>query len=324
MKKNAKNVKMSFGGSSLAGLTEDKKDDISMNSDKEIHDQNISVGESIDIINVQTPKEGLTMTITNPEPNTNQKLAKANILPVMPVSKKMLVSFPKQDSDEQSSIYITDVHFQYFPSEKDIFYTPKKSKPFRLIFDGQERFNDSEIDQIQKCHDTLLHKCSFINYEFVTDHFIQASDENILRLCLELLPTDDPKKLDHEDFDVVIKDGVKWLADYEKKGEITLLMHDNYKKYQLSGGVYLFGRDSCLRPILIIDLKHITDQFNAEDEFDEMLIFIENCLLQHCWIAGQIEQYVVIIDCSCIGIFDISVNVIFCITKKLAFCEQVK
>ena len=66
--------------------------------------------------------------------------------------------------------------------------------------------------------------------------------------------------------------------------------------------VYLYGRDKCLRPIVIINLYKL--MYQSFEEIKSKMIYIVEFMHEYLLIKGKIENFSLIVDCTDLGLFN--------------------
>lgn len=212
------------------------------------------------------------------------------------ISKKYLL---KQPSDYPKNS-IVDVHNQFFPKTEDkkdfingkviryIFHDPEfEQEPGELehINKVRQYFENVFKDDKNSCIYALLKKLSnadilkfLYSNEFDITEAADSIHKNILqfyRLTLYEQMKDRPHSY------------LNYPIDGDNLKENTLNLFNN-------GCCYIFGRDHCLRPIIIILVKKQEQVMNIHNEklTQSIGLIIRNYLLKEGFIPGQIENLV--------------------------------
>ena len=179
--------------------------------------------------------------------------------------------------------------YRYFPSKNEIIdidnSDPKNS--YRYIFNGQPKteFEQQMLDKL-KDYELKSGKIDYPNdwFESNTMRLLQASEYDIKKSY------------------TAIKENIQWLNTIPKTVNDKIIYLLN------SGFMYVFGRDSHFRPIIVVSIKLIkvvlSQNYTFED-INETIIYLMNYIIKYLLIPGQIENWIVLVDFDDVGISDI-------------------
>ena len=179
--------------------------------------------------------------------------------------------------------------YRYFPPKNEIIElddsNPKNS--YRYIFNGQPK-TEYEQKKLDNFHEFEL-KTGKIEYpndwlESNTMRLLQASEYDIKKTYTQ------------------IKENIQWLNNTPKT------INDKIINLLNSGFMYVFGRDSGFRPIIVVSIKTIkvilSQNYSFED-INKAIIYLMNYIIKYLLIPGQIENWIVFVDFDDVGISDI-------------------
>jgi hypothetical protein len=73
------------------------------------------------------------------------------------------------------------------------------------------------------------------------------------------------------------------------------------------GGLYIYGRDKNLRPIVICDIAKLMESKSlfgtGSQELINVCIFMLEWIEEYMFVKGRIENFILLIDCKGIGVF---------------------
>lgn len=81
--------------------------------------------------------------------------------------------------------------------------------------------------------------------------------------------------------------------------------------------MYAYGRDAKMRPIIIIELRKMIDSEMSDADFMATLEILLSYTTQNALLPGQIEQYTVIVDARGIALYEVPINSLVGISKRL-------
>ena len=181
-----------------------------------------------------------------------------------------------------------DQLYLYFPEEEQIrFQLPDSDKWVRLIFEGGTTFQAAELTVIRE-----LKKFAITELQKKNSHLVprleKMNDSTLLRFYYDC----------DEDTDIAaeaLRDYLFTILKYEKLSSSIKTVNENILT---SGAFYSFGRDNCLRPIIVFNftkILQITNKYKME-LYKEALYFFFDYIINNLMIPGQIENWVFIMD----------------------------
>ena len=101
-------------------------------------------------------------------------------------------------------------------------------------------------------------------------------------------------------------DSMKFKVDYQKE-KFPIKFTDNMFNLMNCGGLYIYGRDKNLRPIVICDIKKLMENkdlfgSNSSDLINVCLFMLE-WMETFMFVEGRVENFLLIVDCKGIGVF---------------------
>lgn len=79
----------------------------------------------------------------------------------------------------------------------------------------------------------------------------------------------------------------------------------NCRIMQRKGMFYISGRDAHYRPIIVIDSLKVLEAQMSEEECMETQTYFFEWVMRHCFIPGQVESWVALIDSAYQGFFSL-------------------
>lgn len=198
---------------------------------------------------------------------------------------------------------LIDKHHLYFLPDKEK-QTDLKEFKVRYIFqDPLLKINPHEIKQILRLKIVFRKQYEFDNpvlnkaFGKFTDNdmlrILHACDFDISHACEVILDSySELKKICDVDEIIENKEWCFWYYPYKFRDQQT----DYFMNVIDNGGLYIFGRDKCLRPILVFELKKIERQLIGPESMINAYVCIRNYLWGRQLIPGQIENDVIIIN----------------------------
>jgi hypothetical protein len=180
----------------------------------------------------------------------------------------------------------------YFPSENEKIECGAKSIPYRKIFDGGVQYTEFEIEKIDRLYDEI----DKINYT------INLRKTSEIALALPWKLADTLRFLQDNDHNTVktledIKLHLQWRKDHLGK-EIT------FKTMEIlnSGFIYVHGRDSRFRPIIVLVMNNYSTTKYKYEDFETAIIYLLEYVLNNMLIPGQVEAWNIICDVQGTGL----------------------
>ncbi|CAD8071621.1 unnamed protein product [Paramecium sonneborni] len=162
--------------------------------------------------------------------------------------------------------------YLYFPDDSEILFKFKKYE-IRKFFDGQIQFTQNEQQSIQ---------------QFKQKYQVQKEDSFILRMLYATKFKFD-KCLD------AIKNYDEWQQSRNLK--VNPMSQELLKQ----GVIYMHGRDNRFRPIIVVNVRKVSQVKEIDILLQSISIFLDY-LLKNCMLPGQIENWIVIMDLGGLGI----------------------
>ena len=185
----------------------------------------------------------------------------------------------------------TNLMYRYFPNENDIIIKKENPKDnYRFIFNGVEK-TEFEIKKLKEFNEYIKEKEKKNNIEhFLPEWWIESDTMRYLQAS-----DYDFKKVYN-----LIKENLKSTRSARK-------VIDKRIRYILNSGfIYMHGRDTHFRPIIIIEVyKSIELMDKLEYTFEEItqaILFFMNYIINYMLIPGQIENWILICDLKDVGI----------------------
>jgi len=105
-------------------------------------------------------------------------------------------------------------------------------------------------------------------------------------------------------------DSMKFRVDFQKEN-FPILFTDNMFKIMNCGGLYIYGRDKNLRPIVICDIQKLLENKNlfgsekkGQSDLINVCLFMLEWMEHFMFVQGRIENFILIIDCKGVGVFN--------------------
>jgi hypothetical protein len=184
-----------------------------------------------------------------------------------------------------------DLMYRYFPNENDIIIKEKNPKDnYRFIFNGMEKtpFEQEKLDEFYKFIKEKEKKKKID--QFLPDWWIES---------------DTMRYLQASNYD--IKKVYSLIKENLKSTENARKVIDKRIRYILNYGfIYMHGRDTHFRPILIIEVKRAIELMDKLDytfeEISQSILFFMNYIVNYMLIPGQIENWILICDLKDVGL----------------------
>jgi hypothetical protein len=100
---------------------------------------------------------------------------------------------------------------------------------------------------------------------------------------------------------------MKFKVDFQKE-KFPIKFTDNMFKLMNCGGIYIFGRDKNLRPIVICDIAKLLANKSLfglnQSNLINTCIFLMEWMEEFMFHKGRIENFLLIVDCKDIGVFN--------------------
>ena len=220
-------------------------------------------------------------------------------------SKKILKRHPSMNFDKNYSYYLyepelkrrhqlampNDLMYRYFPKEEDIIIKNKNPKDnYRFIFNGMKKtpFEEEKLEEF---------------YKFIKE---KEQKKNIEHFLPEWwIESDTMRYLQASNYD--IKKVYSLIKENIKTTENARTIIDKRIRFILNSGlVYMYGRDTHFRPILVIEAKKSNEMMDnlgyTFEEISQALLFFMNYIVNYMLIPGQIENWILICDLEDVGI----------------------
>ena len=184
-----------------------------------------------------------------------------------------------------------DLMYRYFPNENDIIIKSENQKEnCRFIFNGMEK-TPYEQEKLEEFNKFIKEKEKAKNIEhFLPEWWIES---------------DTMRYLQASDYDIkkvynLIKENLKLTENARK-------VIDKRIRFILNCGfIYMFGRDTHFRPILIIEVRRAIELMDKMgytfEEISQSILFFMNYIVNYMLIPGQIENWILICDLKDVGI----------------------
>ena len=185
----------------------------------------------------------------------------------------------------------SDLMFRYFPNESDIIIkgaNPKEN--YRYIFNGVEK-TPYEQEKLEEFNKFIKEKEKAKKIEhFLPDWWIESDTMRYLQAS-----NFDVKKVYN-----LIKENLKITENARKIIDKRIRFILNY------GFIYMYGRDTHFRPVLIIEAKRgveLMDKMGYTfEEISQTILYFMNYIVNYMMIPGQIENWILICDLENVGI----------------------
>ena len=184
-----------------------------------------------------------------------------------------------------------DIMYRYFPNENDIIIKSDNPKDnYRFIFNGMEKtpFEQEKLEEFNK---------------FVKE---KEKSKNIDHFLPEWwIESDTMRYLQASNYDIkkvytLIKENLKATQNAKKTIDGRMRFILNY------GFIYMHGRDTHFRPILIVEVKRACELMDklgfSFEEIDQSILFFMNYIVNYMLIPGQIENWILICDLEDVGV----------------------
>ena len=184
-----------------------------------------------------------------------------------------------------------DIMYRYFPNENDIIIKSDNPKDnYRFIFNGMEKtpFEKEKLEEFNK---------------FVKE---KEKSKNIDHFLPEWwIESDTMRYLQASNYDIkkvytLIKENLKATQNAKKTIDGRMRFILNY------GFIYMHGRDTHFRPILIVEVKRACELMDklgfSFEEIDQSILFFMNYIVNYMLIPGQIENWILICDLEDVGV----------------------
>ena len=184
-----------------------------------------------------------------------------------------------------------DIMYRYFPNENDIMIKSENPKDnYRFIFNGMEKtpFEQQKLEEFNK---------------FISE---KEKSKNIEHFLPEWwIESDTMRYLQASNYDIkkvytLIKENLKITENAQK-------IIDNRMRFILNYGfIYMHGRDTHFRPILIVEVKRAIELMDklgfSFNEITQSMLFFMNYIVNYMLIPGQIENWILICDLKDVGV----------------------
>ena len=184
-----------------------------------------------------------------------------------------------------------DIMYRYFPNENDIIIKEKNPKDnYRFIFNGMEK-TEFEQEKFDEFNEFIKEKEKKKNIDhFLPDWWIESDTMRYLQAS----------NYDIKKVYTLIKENLKTTENARK-------IIDKRIRYILNYGfIYMHGRDTHFRPILVIEVKRAIELMDKLDytfeEVSQSILFFMNYIVNYMLIPGQIENWILICDLKDVGI----------------------
>ena len=94
------------------------------------------------------------------------------------------------------------------------------------------------------------------------------------------------------------------MKEYITWRTTKLIVDDKFsiRKHLEKGMMYFCGRDCNYKPVLVLDIKKISDSDIKTEELINIMGFFYNFIVENMMIEGQVENWVIIIDLGKVGV----------------------
>lgn len=216
----------------------------------------------------------------------------------------------EQEDPLLESIVIPDYVRKYVPSSNQLNTTTKKGHHIRYIFTNVE-FTQFELEHIHAFKVFAVQKLE--GPQLDTDEAIETfrkrfsgtafADDGYLLRCL--IGNNYKYDLAFDD----MKENLTW-----RKNTLPIRRSD-IEETLSCGVVYVHGRDSCMRPIIVFQLNNASK--NQHDQVLSCVFFTLEVVIHKLMIPGRIEQWKVIVDLSGTNLLGLQVSLIKQIARAL-------
>jgi len=209
--------------------------------------------------------------------------------------KQLTLLFPEKVERHEKSKPPKDAYFFMPPEDEKINFVnndPKSTR--RKIFEIKEDYSDFEKSKLKLLKEQI-------------QNLISQENEDLIPLNewkdTELLRFHQSTSFRTEKTIELLRENLVW-----KKGKIfPLNLNENVKKILNSGFVYVHGRDSHFRPVIVVSAQtylNFKNKFEFEDIVTAVIYFIEY-IINYMLIPGQVENWDIIADLNNVSLFGI-------------------
>lgn len=173
--------------------------------------------------------------------------------------------------------YVPEDAYLYFPPK----FSQKHTEAQRAVFDGNTEFNPDEIEMITKLKaHALKHNYTFkpIWTDGMILRFLYANNFKMTRTLSS------------------IQDHTVW-----RETRLPVQIDENLQKFLNSGLLYVHGRDSQFRPIVIFNVSMVDPKKTDIDLVIKAMTFWLEYVIQEWMLPGQIENWVFIANLKGVG-----------------------
>jgi hypothetical protein len=208
---------------------------------------------------------------------------------------QLTLLFPEKVERHEKSKPPKEAYF-FMPSEdeKIIFNNNDPKSTRRKIFGIKEEYSDFEKSKLKLLKEEIQNLISRENEDLIP--LKELKDEELLRY--------------HQSTSYRLEKTMELLREnlVWKKGKIfPLNLNENVKKILNSGFIYVHGRDSYFRPIIVVSAQtylNFKNNFEFEDIVTAVIYFIEY-IINYMLIPGQVENWDIIADLNKVSLFGI-------------------
>ena len=184
--------------------------------------------------------------------------------------------------------------YRFFPDESDMLVQTKHSKQ-RIIFQGGVKYTKEEKNCIEEFKNYLEENGLELDSEY--------DDSEILRFL-------QVSKFNFKNTHEYILKYIEWRAEH-----IPPWLTELSEKLIRSGYMYIHGRDRWFRPLIVLNPTALLsfksyDQDAIGNEIIKWSIFIIEYIMDHLFLPGQIENYVIICDVNKLGVTEIPKSIL--------------
>ncbi|SJK85962.1 CRAL/TRIO domain [Babesia microti strain RI] len=204
-------------------------------------------------------------------------------------------------NDDKDVVYITPDALKFTPTSEHVVATMKNGEKFRFIFCNQE-YNDEERQSIENYKRYVISCISNIDKgdaDAITlygEHFkdsIFSQDHYILRYLQGNSFEPHKTYLD-------VKNHLKW------RSENLPIDQKQIEPFLDMGFCYIFGRDKCARPIVVIRLSKASNL--KKEVMLRVLYYWLELILSKMLVPGKIEQWRILVDLNSYNIFNMPLS----------------
>lgn len=178
--------------------------------------------------------------------------------------------------------------YLYFPEGPNLFLELTETKIQRKIFEDSSSYLPLEIDMLSQLNSQLMLNRVIIHSKISEGdklRFLHAVSFNLSE-AIELLKRNTDFLNDYS-----------FIFDNPATGVIKDILN--------SGIIYVHGRDSDYRPIIVFNINEFTNHKNAysENDWTNAILFVCNYVIKELLIPGQVETWNIILNLENMSVF---------------------